>query len=228
MRLTLSVLIASAALAACTPPADRSQITVPEADASDVQGLASLETIATGANIAGANGIHFGPDGLLYITSVIGSDLTVIDPSSGEELKRFTAADGVIGPDDVAFASDGSVYWTSILTGEVAGFNPDGEKVIAAQLPPGANPITFSNDDRLFVSQCFLGTNLYELDRNGVTPPRLIADDLGPGCGLNGMDWGPDDRLYGPRWFVGEVLSFDVDTGERRVEATGFATPAAI
>ena len=228
MRLTLSVFIASAALAACTPPSDRSQITVPEADASDVQGLVSLETIATGANIAGANGIHFGPDGLLYITSVIGSDLTVIDPSSGEELKRFTAADGVIGPDDVAFASDGSVYWTSILTGEVAGFNPDGEKVISAQIPPGANPITFSNDDRLFVSQCFLGTKLYELDRNGVTPPRLIADDLGPGCGLNGMDWGPDDRLYGPRWFVGEVLSFNVDTGERRVEATGFVTPAAI
>ncbi|MEM9178207.1 MAG: hypothetical protein AAGA89_00785 [Pseudomonadota bacterium] len=228
MRLTLSVLIASACFTACTPPADRSQITVPEADASDVQGLASLETIATGANIAGANGIHFGPDGLLYITSVIGSDLTIIDPDSGEEQRRYTAADGVIGPDDVAFASDGSVYWTSILTGEVAGFNPDGEKVIAAQLPPGANPITFSNDDRLFVSQCFLGTNLYELDRNGVTPPRLIADDLGPGCGLNGMDWGPDDRLYGPRWFVGEVLSFDVDTGERRVEATGFVTPAAI
>ncbi|MEM7638482.1 MAG: hypothetical protein AAF269_05405 [Pseudomonadota bacterium] len=228
MRLTLSVLLASTCFAACTPPADRSQITVPEADASDVQGLTSLETIATGANIAGANGIHFGPDGLLYITSVIGSDLTVIDPESGEEQRRYTAADGVIGPDDVAFASDGSVYWTSILTGEVAGFNPDGEKVIAAQLPPGANPITFSNDDRLFVSQCFLGTNLYELDRNGVTPPRLIADDLGPGCGLNGMDWGPDDRLYGPRWFVGEVLSFDVDTGERRVEATGFVTPAAI
>ncbi len=228
MRLTLSVLLASTCFAACTPPADRSQITVPEADASDVQGLTSLETIATGANIAGANGIHFGPDGLLYITSVIGSDLTIIDPDSGEEQRRYTAADGVIGPDDVAFASDGSVYWTSILTGEVAGFNLDGEKVIAAQLPPGANPITFSNDDRLFVSQCFLGTNLYELDRNGVTPPRLIADDLGPGCGLNGMDWGPDDRLYGPRWFVGEVLSFDVDTGERRVEATGFVTPAAI
>ena len=59
----------------------------------------------------------------------------------------------------------------------------------------------------------FLGTNLYELDPKGVSEPRLIADDLGPGCGLNGMDWGPDNRLYGPRWFVGEVVSFDVDSG---------------
>lgn len=228
MRLTLSVLLASFCFTACTPAGDRSQITVPEAEGAEAHAASDLETIATGANIAGANGIHFGPDGMLYITSVIGSDLTVIDPSSGEELKRYTAADGVIGPDDVAFASDGSFYWTSILTGEVAGFNPAGEKIVAAQLPPGANPITFSPDDRLFVSQCFLGTNLYELDRFGVEPPRLIADDLGPGCGLNGMDWGPDDRLYGPRWFVGEVVSFDVDSGERRVEATGFVTPAAI
>lgn len=227
MRTPLSVLMASLFLAGC------GQTTVPDGDTSDtsagsVTESPTLEVIATGANIAGANGIHFGPDGLLYITSVIGSDLTVINPDTGAEVKRYTAADGVIGPDDVAFASDGSFYWTSILTGEVAGFNAEGERVVAAQLPPGANPITFSDDDRLFVSQCFLGTNLYELDPTGETPARLIADDLGPGCGLNGMDWGPDDRLYGPRWFAGEVVSFDVDTGERRVEATGFATPAAI
>jgi sugar lactone lactonase YvrE len=232
MRSIVSLLLASTALGACVldpavqgaaAPANDSAEIAPEVATEPV-----LEVIATGANIAGANGIHFGPDGLLYITSVIGSDLTVINPDTGEELKRFTAADGVIGPDDVAFASDGSYYWTSILTGEVAGFTPNGDKIIAAQLPPGPNPITFSDDDRLFVSQCFLGTNVYELDPQGVEPPRLIADDLGPGCGLNGMDWGPDDRLYGPRWFTGEVVSLDVETGARRIEATGFQTPAAI
>ena len=226
MRISVSIMFASGLLAACeSGPVQPLAVAEPEAIAASEP---ILEVIATGANIAGANGIHFGPDGLLYITSVIGSDMTVIDPETGEEIKRFTAADGVIGPDDVAFASDGSFYWTSILTGEVAGFDAAGEKIVAAQLPPGPNPITFSDDDRLFVSQCFLGTNLYELDPKGIEAPRLIADDLGPGCGLNGMDWGPDNRLYGPRWFVGEVVSFDVDTGERRVEATGFTTPAAI
>ena len=85
---------------------------------------------------------------MLYVTSVIGSDLSVVDPGTGDIVKRFTAADGVIGPDDVAFASDGAYFWTSILTGEVAGFTASGERVVAAQLPPGPNPITFSDDDR--------------------------------------------------------------------------------
>jgi len=224
MRAHILVLLASGVMAACNAPSNP--------DASDAQqspiAPPSLDVIATGANIAGANGLHFGPDGLLYVVSVIGSDITVIDPDTGNEVKRYTSLDGVFGPDDIAFASDGAFYWTSILTGEVAGFDANGERVVAAQLSPGSNPITFSNDDRLFVSQCFLGTGLYEVDPAGVEPPRSIADDLGPGCGLNGMDWGPDNRLYGPRWFTGEVLSFDVDTGDRRVEASGFSTPAAI
>lgn len=187
-----------------------------------------VEQLADGADIAGANGIHFGPDGNLYIASVVGSEIRAIDPDTGAVIKRYTAEDGVIGPDDVAFASDGAFYWTSILTGEVAGFTSGGERVVAAQLAPGVNPITFSDDDRLFVSQCFLEDDLFELDPAGESAPREIARDLGPGCGLNGMDWGPDDRLYGPRWFTGEVVSFDVDAGTMRVEASGLTVPAAV
>ncbi|MCB1647456.1 MAG: hypothetical protein KDI36_18480, partial [Pseudomonadales bacterium] len=188
----------------------------------------TLEIIATGANIAGANGVHFSPDGKLYIASVVGSNMTVIDPRSGDILQQYGGAEGVVGPDDVAFAPDGAWYWTSILTGEVAGFRPDGTRVVAAQLTPGVNPLTFSDDGRLFVSQCFFGTGLYEVDPAGVKPPRTIADDLGPGCGLNGMDWGPDGRLYGPRWFTGEVVSFNVDDNTRRTEVSGFQTPASV
>ena len=93
---------------------------------------------------------------------------------------------------------------------------------------PGVNPITFSDDGRLFVAQCFFGDKLYEVDPLGVKPARVIREDLGPGCGLNGMDWGPDDRLYGPRWFRGEVVSIDVDSGDMRTVASGFEVPAAV
>ena len=171
-----------------------------------------VEIIASGANIAGANGLAIGPDGNLYVTSVLGSSISVIEPESGEILNTLGVGEGVIGPDDVDFYEDGSYYWTSIMTGEVAGFDKDGNRIVAAQLTPGVNPITFSDDGRLFVSQCFFGTNLYEIDPDGEQEARLISDELGPGCGLNGMDWGPDNRLYGPRWFNQEVVSFDVDT----------------
>ncbi|MFV2091076.1 MAG: hypothetical protein ACC642_10480, partial [Pseudomonadales bacterium] len=86
----------------------------------------------------------------------------------------------------------------------------------------------FSDDGRLFVAQCFFDDKLYEVDPRGVDPARLISDQLGPGCGLNGMDWGPDGRLYGPRWFKQQVVSFDVDEGDMRIEATGFQVPAAV
>ena len=192
------------------------------------QSLLNAKVIATGANISGANGIHFGPDGLLYVASVIGSELLAIDPANGEIIHRWNSEQGVEGPDDVAFNANGDYFWTSILTGEVAGFRADGERVVAATLSPGVNPITFSNDGRLFVAQCFFATGLYEIDPQGVTEPRLISGDLGPGCGLNGMDWGPDDRLYGPRWFQGTVVSFDVDSGEMREEVSGLQVPAAV
>ncbi len=190
--------------------------------------LPAATLLASGAKITGANGIAFAPNGSLYVASVIGSELIVLNPNTGAVLERLTRADGVEGPDDIAFAPDGAFYWTSILTGEVAGQRADGTRVTAARLTPGVNPLTFSDTGRLFVAQCFFGDKLYEVDPNGATEPRLISDTLGPRCGLNGMDWGPDGRLYGPRWFTGEVVSFDVDANTMRVEASGFAVPAAV
>ena len=188
----------------------------------------SIEEFVTGAKIAGVNGIHFGPDGMLYAASVIGSDISVINTETGEILRRYGIEEGVIGPDDVAFNSKGEFYWTSILTGEVAGFNQDGEKIIAGNPGIGVNPITFSDDDRLFVAQCFYDNGIFELDPSGNTQPRIILEELGEFCGLNGMDWGPDGRLYGPRWFNNEVVSIDVETGMLRKEASGFNVPAAV
>ncbi len=198
-------------LAACTQP------TTPTSQPE-------LRVLAEGAQISGANGLALSPDGDLVVASVIGNEIRWLDTRSGRTLRSET----VDGPDDVAFSPTGNLYWTSILTGEVAGFDAQGERVSAGNLGAGVNPLTFSDDGRLFVSQCFFGTRLFEVDPQGVQPARVIRDDLGPGCGLNGMDWGPDGRLYGPRWFRGEVVSLDVDTGEMRVEVDGLGVPAAV
>ena len=87
---------------------------------SDDKKSSEIKIIATGASLAGANGMSFGPDGNLYVASVLGSSITVLNPESGKIIKVYGETEGVIGPDDVDFASDGSWYWTSILSGEVA------------------------------------------------------------------------------------------------------------
>ena len=200
----------------------------PDADVMEA-GAAGVRTIGESASFRGINGILFGPDGDLYLTSVVTPAVARIDPESGEILDNWGVEDGAKSPDDLAFGPDGSVYWTDISNGEVAMRTPEGETRVVASPGVGVNPITFSDDGRLFVSQCFMDTNLFELDPAGEAEPRLIRDDLGPGCGLNGMDWGSaDGKLYGPRWFRGEVVRVDVDSGEMETVASGFEVPAAV
>lgn len=202
----------------------------PDADVAEAGADAeSVRTIGKSASFRGINGILFGPDGDLYLTSVVTPAVARVDPESGEILDNWGPDDGAKSPDDLAFGPDGSVYWTDISNGEVAMRTPDGETRVIASPGAGVNPITFSDDGRLFVSQCFMDTRLFELDPEGVAEPRLIRDDLGPGCGLNGMDWGSaDGKLYGPRWFRGEVVRLDVDSGEMETVASGFEVPAAV
>ena len=188
----------------------------------------TVRVLAQGSPLHGSNGVIFGPDGRLYVASVSSSVVAAVDPESGAIVERWGPEEGVHGPDDLTFGPDGSMFWTDIAVGDVGRRTPDGRTTVVASPGPGVNPITFSDDGRLFVSQCFLGDQLYEIDPDGIEEPRLISDQLGPGCGLNGMDWGPDGRLYGPRWFRGEVARVDVDSGMVEIVATGFQIPAAV
>ncbi len=200
----------------------------PDADVAEAD-MGGVRTIGESASFRGINGILFGPDGDLYLASVVTPAVARLDPETGEILDQWGLGDGPKSPDDLAFGPDGSLYWTDISNGEVAMRTPDGETRVIAAPGAGVNPITFSDDGRLFVSQCFMDTRLFELDPKGVAAPRLIRDDLGPGCGLNGMDWGAaDGKLYGPRWFRGEVVRVDVDSGEMETVASGFEVPAAV
>jgi len=134
--------------------------------------------LARGSPLHGSNGVYFGPDNLLYIASFISGDILVMNPNSGRILRRITPLPEMNGPDDLTFGPDGALYWTSISTGKVGKLAPDGTQSLVAQLPPGANPITFSQDGRLFVGLDFLGDALYEVYQDG-TPPRLIRENLG-------------------------------------------------
>ena len=94
------------------------------------QTLLNAKVIATGANISGANGIHFGPDGLLYVASVIGSELLAIDPANGEIKHRWNSEQGVEGPDDRPSLEN------------VMGFTPGPSVAATTRSPSAVNPAT--------------------------------------------------------------------------------------
>jgi sugar lactone lactonase YvrE len=199
--------------------------------------------IVKGAPIHGTNGIYFDAEDRLHIASFLGDEILVMDPQSGEILDRLGPADGVSGPDDLTFGSDGSLYWTSLAAGRVGRRTPAG--VTTTQfVTPGVNPITFSEDGRLFVALDFFGDGLYELDPEQIDPPKpiIIASAANPmplGF-LNGMDFGPDGRLYGPLYTQGKIISLDVDSCspvptndpwndcDLVTVADGFGVPAAV
>lgn len=196
--------------------------------------------LVRGAELPGAFGMYFGPDGNLYVGSIAHGFIVALDPDTGRVVRRIGREEGVMGPDDLTFGPDGSLYWTDIMVGEVGRMTPDGA-VTKQFVAPGVNPITFSADGRLFVGAALVKDGLFELDPELVLPPRpiIVGSDENPhplGF-LNAFDFGPDGRLYGPLFAVGRVVSLDVDTCtntsepwvdcDLRVVADGFSWPVA-
>jgi sugar lactone lactonase YvrE len=192
----------------------------------------TLRVLVKGAPIHGANGLAFDADDRLFVASVMGPEIVVMDPRNGRILERYGADAGVLNPDDVAFGPDGSLYWTDLGTGEVGRRIPDGT-VTKQFVGMGVNPITFSEDGRLFVAQAFFGDGLYELDPDLEDPPIAIIADSGTPpfpTQLNGMDFGPDGLLYAPQPWMGRIVAIDVDADPPSVTvvAEGLPAPAAV
>ena len=171
-----------------------------------------------------AAGMDFDNQGNLWVGSILSRTIIKRDPDSGRILARFGPAEDVEGPDDLAVGPDGAVYYTAIFTGEVGRLNRDGTHDTIANLGLGVNPITFSDDGRLFVGKSALGPRgLWELDPDGVEPPRLISAT----SGVNGFDWW-DGHLYAPDPETGEIFRIDVDTGTFTVVVDGLEEPGAV
>ena len=181
----------------------------------------------------GANGLYVGPDGNVYTGSVFGNEIVVQNPRNGRVIDRIGAERGVNGPDDIFITDDGTIYWTDILGGTVGMLKP-GEEPVTQLIAPGVNPITMSDDGRLFVGLVFLGVGVFELDPDLIEPPVALFADPTPVIGMNGMDFGPDGMLYGPLFFSGAVARIDVSNlvpGENppvEVVAEGFRVPSAV
>ncbi len=193
-------------------------------DAPPAPAPLAISVLAEGAPlVGGAGGMAFDAAGRLYVANGGGQTISVLDPDTGDIVDVLGPAEGVGFPDDLAFAPDGTLYWTDALSGQVRGWTTAGEMVVAAEGIPSINPITISDDGRIFVGQCFHeeSGSIFEIDPTGTEPPREILGGV-PGCAANGMDWW-DNALYVPRWFEGSVLRVDDVDGTTSDVTTGWS-----
>jgi sugar lactone lactonase YvrE len=176
-----------------------------------------------------ANGMFFDEYDRLWVANLLGRSISVLDPDSGEVLEQLGPAEGVFFPDDLTFSPvDGYLFWTDPFIGAVGRINPEGGIPTIAPVFPGVNPITFSDDGRLFFAQCFAPPepSIFEADPITLLPINTIFTDVTIGA-ANGMDYW-EEFLYFPRWFEGRVVKMPVDGGDLIDVTTDWGVPAAV
>jgi sugar lactone lactonase YvrE len=182
-----------------------------------------LERLTAPSRLFGANGLRTGPDGRIYVAQVTGSQISALDPVTGQ-LETVAAKGGdIIAPDDVAFDGAGNLYATEVMDGRVSVLETAGRTRVLRDDLPSANGITV-HQDRLFVNECRDGGRLMELDRNGGAPRVLLADLPSP----NAMEVGPDGMLYFPLLTANEIWRVDPNGGEPQRVASGLGVPDAV
>ncbi|HEX7822165.1 MAG TPA: SMP-30/gluconolactonase/LRE family protein [Sphingobium sp.] len=183
----------------------------------------SIERLTQPSRLHGANGLRTGPDGRIYVAQVAGSQISAIDPDTGE-IETISAMGGnIVAPDDLVFDDEGNLYVTEITEGRVSRLAPDGRYDVVYGETPVANPITF-HQGRLLSGECRPGGRILELDRNGAAPRVILEDVLMP----NAFEVGPDGKLYYPVMGLNQIHRISLDGGEPEVVATDLGVPDSV
>lgn len=171
----------------------------------------------------GANGMRVGPDGALYVAQAFGSQISSLDPDSGQVATVVPVGSEIVAPDDLAFDSHGVMYVTEVMSERVSAQRPDGSRQVIADNVPVANGITV-HDDRIFMDEFRVGGRLFELYPDG-RAPRVIATDL---VTPNALAMGPDGALYFPQVATGEIWRVAPEGGQPERVIDGLALPTAV
>src|ERR1700731_5265841 len=125
-----------------------------------------LERVTAPSRLFGANGLRTGPDGRVYVAQVTGSQISALDPATGQVDTVSARGGDIIAPDDVAFGPHGNLYATEVMDGRVSVRSADGTTRVLRGDVPSANGITV-HQGRLFIGECREGGRLLELDLAG-------------------------------------------------------------
>ncbi|MFX0011881.1 MAG: SMP-30/gluconolactonase/LRE family protein, partial [Candidatus Hermodarchaeota archaeon] len=186
-------------------------------------------TLVESTPLRGCNGLTFGPDGALYVcqTSPNSISRVKLQGRHAPRVEKFVGPNhGVITPDDITVDDDGNFYATSAIGGEVYKIDSQGMKHVIARGLSGPNGISYDEESgRLFMTECFWGNRIFELDPNGIAPPRLVNDQLYVPEGFDIRD----GKLVIPDLGSWWIVQVDMDTGVIQPLVTeGLITPVAL
>ena len=183
----------------------------------------TFERLTQPSQLHGANGIRTGADGRIYVAQVAGSQISAIDPDTGEIETISPMGGTIVAPDDLVFDEKGNLYITEITEARVSMIAPDGTtRVIQGEMPV-SNPITW-HQGRLIAGECRHGGRIMELDRNGGAP-RIILDDA---PSPNAFEVGPDGKLYFPAMSTNEIWRIGLDGGKPEIVAKDLGVPDSV
>lgn len=178
--------------------------------------------LVEGVPTHGINGVVFGPDGLLYGSTMMGTGIIRVDVETGRVEKILT--DQGSG-DDLAFTADGSLAWTALLAQEVRMQSPDGTIKTVATGTPWVNPIKFDDKGNMFIGQVTQPDALQVIDLSGERPPRKIGEGYG---GINAFELDGNGGLIAPSTFKGQIIRIDIESGVATVIAEGLGDVVAV
>lgn len=204
-----------------------------------------VETLLPSRPLCCSNGMALDGD-LLYVNHAALDGIDAVDvnartitPLASED---DADADEIVTPDDIwRDPVTGDLYVTEILTNGVRRLAPDGTRTrIMSGFGDGTahpNAVTGLRRPgeplRLFISMVQFEpgsrTGIWEIDPNGVLPPRLVYGAAGGqvvfGHGMrapNAMQFDPDGaELYVPESYGGAVYAIDVDAHAARLVYQG-------
>lgn len=177
-------------------------------------GISSRQFVASGSGgLSVPEGMTFGPDGKLYVSSWNTGSVLRYDGNTGAFLGPFVPpAAGVFNPDQVAFGPDGNLYVSDRFTSRIVRFNgvtgaPLGTVVRDFDLS-GFIAFAFGPDGAIYASM-FNGIQcIKRYDAKTGKPLGNFACASNTISAFAGLAFAPNGDLYAVRYHLGEIWHY--------------------